>query len=293
MSLTDFTLNLADAILNLAALLLWFNWRATRFDPLVRTSVSSLAGTLRRAEPQRWKGWQIFVGLFGLLVLRGLFYIMLGPAVNWTPKLDLGPVVPNFRSGFFWPTMLYSFLSFIRALAIVYFWLLVLVMVNRNVPESDPFQRLVRLNLGSVARWPWPIQLFLPLVLVGCAWLAFHPLALQLGITIPVSSKAHLFEQALLVGGATYLTLKYLLPIFFILYILTSYVYLGNNAFWEFVNGTARNFLLPLRLVPLRVGRMDFAPVLGILIVFLLLVWPVPLLFARYLAAHQIVLWPR
>jgi uncharacterized protein YggT (Ycf19 family) len=293
MSLTDFTLNLADAILNLAALLLWFNWRATRFDPLVRTSVSSLAGTLRRAEPQRWKGRQILVGLFGLLVLRGLFYIMLGPAVNWTPKLDLVAVVPNFRSGFFWPTMLYSFLSFIRALAIVYFWLLVLVMVNRNVPESDPFQRLVRLNLGSVARWPWPIQLCLPLVLVGCAWLAFHPLALQLGITIPVSSKMHLFEQALLVGGATYLTLKYLLPIFFILRILTSYVYLGNNPFWEFVTGTARNFLAPLRLVPLRVGRMDFAPVLGILMVFLLLVWPVPALFARYLAAHQIVLWPR
>lgn len=293
MSLTDFTLNFADAILNLAALLLWFNWRSARFDPLVRTSVSSLAGTLRRAEPQRGKGWHILAALFGLLVLRGLFYVMLGSAVNWTPKLDLVAVVPNFRSGFFWPTMLYSFLSFIRALVIVYFWLLFLVMVNRTLPDSEPIQRLLRLNLGSVARWAWPVQVLIPLIVVGGAWLAFHPLALQMGITSPVSSKTHLFEQALLVGGATYLSLKYLLPVFFILYMLTSYVYLGNNPFWEFVTSTARNLLSPLRRVPLRVGRMDFAPVVGIVIVVLLLVWPFPSLFGRYLSAHKIVLWPR
>ena len=43
-------MTLIDFILNLAALLLWFNWRAARIDPLATATPSTLAGTLRRSH---------------------------------------------------------------------------------------------------------------------------------------------------------------------------------------------------------------------------------------------------
>ena len=42
-------MGIVDFILNLVALLLWFNWRTARFDPLAGSTPATLAGTLRRA----------------------------------------------------------------------------------------------------------------------------------------------------------------------------------------------------------------------------------------------------
>jgi uncharacterized protein YggT (Ycf19 family) len=47
-------------------------------------------------------------------------------------------------------------------------------------------------------------------------------------------------------------------------------VYLGAHPIWNFVNTVGRWLLQPLRPLPLRLGRMDFAPVLGIALVFAL-----------------------
>ena len=52
-----------------------------------------------------------------------------------------------------------------------------------------------------------------------------------------------------------------------LLHLLISYVYLGNSKVWTFVEGTARNLLQPLRSLPLRVGKADFAPITGIALV--------------------------
>jgi uncharacterized protein YggT (Ycf19 family) len=53
------------------------------------------------------------------------------------------------------------------------------------------------------------------------------------------------------------------------LYLLNSYVYLGNHAFWSFVTATGRRVLTPVRQVRLRVGKVDFAPVVMIAVIFL------------------------
>jgi uncharacterized protein YggT (Ycf19 family) len=284
---------LIDFILNVAGLLLWLGWRSTRFDPLVRTSVSSLAGTLRRAEPQRWKGWQFLAALAALVFVRGLFYWQIGAAVSWTAKLDLLAVVPNFRlrSGYFWPAMLYSILSLGRVLIIFCFWLLFLVIVNRPAADSDPVQKMLRLHVGRVARWPWPIQLFLPLLLVAALWSALHPFLMRVGVTNPVSSNINLLGQGLLIGGGLYLSLKFPVSAFLLLHLVASYVYLGASPFWDFVSSTARNLLTPLRSIPLCFGRWDLAPLAGTGLVLLLLHW-MPKLIAGYLAAHKLTLWP-
>ena len=81
-----------DFILNIVGLLLWFNWRGARFDPFNRGMPATLTGTLRRAEPLRFKQWFLPIILIALLAIRALFYAQLGPAVAWTPALDLGAV---------------------------------------------------------------------------------------------------------------------------------------------------------------------------------------------------------
>jgi uncharacterized protein YggT (Ycf19 family) len=283
---------LIDFILNLAGLLLWLGWRSTRFDPLVRTSVSSLAGTLRRAEPQRWKGRQFLVALAALVILRALFYWQVGSAVSWALKLDLVAVVPNFRSGYFWPAMLYSVLSQSRMLIVFYFWLLFLVMINQPATDTDPVQKMLRLHVGRVARWPWLVQAVMPFLLVAGLWFVLHPLLMQTGVTYRASSSLNLLAQGLLISGALCLSLKYLVPAFLLLYLIASYVYLGSSPFWDFVGTTARALLRPLRSLPLRFGRWDLAPLVGTGVVLLLLHW-IPNLVAGYLALHKLTLWPQ
>lgn len=284
-------LPLVDDILNLAGLLLWLSWRSTRFDPLVRTSASSLAGTLRRAEPQRWKGWQFLAAVVSLVAIRALFYWQISEGVNWIPKLDLVAVVPQFNSDYFLPTLLYSVLSLARVLVVFYFWLLFLVVLNRHAPDSNPVQKMLRLHVGRVARWPWPVQLVLPVLLVAILWFALHPVLMKLEVS-PASSSLHLLGQGLLIGSPLFLSLKYLLPPFLLLYTISSYVYLGASPFWDFVASTARTMLAPLRALPLRLGRLDFAPLVGIALVLLLLEW-LPRFAAYELTKHALTLWPQ
>ena len=283
---------LIDVILNLAGVLLWLSWRSLRFDPLVITSPATLVGTLRRAEPRRLRGWQLLAGLAALLLLRALLYRQIGPAADWTPKLNLYFVVLAFRSDLWLPVTFYSVLSFARVLIVCYFWLLALVMINRRNPETDPLLRMLRLHLGPVARWPLLVQLLLPLMLVTALWIAQHPLLMHLGVTTRVRSNAHLVEQGLLIGTTLYFSLQYVLPVFLFLHLIATHVYLGANPFWDFIGSTARNLLAPLRRLPLQVARFDFAPVVGAALIFLLLHW-VPSLIVAKLAQNNLSPWPQ
>ena len=266
-------MGLIDFILSLAGVLVWLNWRSIRFDPLVKTTPATLVGTLRRAEPRRRKGWHLLAGLAGLLVLRAVLYHLIGPEADWKPKLDLFFVVPPFHSHVFLHALLFSLLSFARMLIICYFWLLMLAVINRWNTEPDPLQKTLGLHLGPVARWPWPVQVLLPVVLVAGLWFALHPLLMYLGIVDRVRSLAVLAEQGVLIGLALYFSLQYLLPPFLLLHLVASYVYLGSSPVWDFVRATARNLLAPLRWLPLRVGRLDFAPVAGVILLLFLLHW--------------------
>jgi len=105
-------MSLIDFILNLAALLLWLNWRAVAYDPLATASPATLVGTLRRAEPARVKRWHFLAALGGLLLLRAWLGWQLGPALDWTARLNLVATRVAFKSDFFALMLLYSVLSF-------------------------------------------------------------------------------------------------------------------------------------------------------------------------------------
>jgi hypothetical protein len=281
-------MDVIDSILNFAALLIWFNWRSLRFDPLARTSATSLAGTLRRAEPRSTRGWQMLLGLALLLFLRALGYWLLGAPVEWTPKMHLGVVVLAFRADAFGAMLLYSGLGFVRLLLIVYFWLLAFAVCNRKVSEPDAVLRLMRLHLGRVLRLPRPVLLLaLPLGVAGL-WALLHPILVWAGVLASVQSLAHLLWQGLLLSLALVLTLKFVLPVILLLHFVTSYVYLGGSPFWDFVATTARGLLALLRWLPLRVGKLDLGPLAAIVLILAVLHW-VP----TELAKRGFATWPQ
>ena len=104
-------MGLLHFILNVAALLLWVNWRGMGFKEYVPYR-STLIHTLRSAETRPLGRWRYLAALVGLLAVRGLLYQQVGAALKWVPVIDLGVLVVPFRSDQPWRMTLYSFLGF-------------------------------------------------------------------------------------------------------------------------------------------------------------------------------------
>jgi len=122
-------------------------------------------------------------------------------------------------------------------------------------------------------------------------WIALHPLLVGLAVVAKVHSGNHLVQQALLVSGGLVLSLKYLLPAFLILHLVSSYVYLGSSPFWEFISRTSTTITAPLRKLPLRLARVDLTPVLGVILILCVLEW-LPNLTLSKLSAANLSTWP-
>jgi len=258
---------LIDFILNLAALLLWLNWRTVRFDPLGRRTPATLIGTLRRAEPRRLRRWHLLAVLGGLLLLRAVLYWQIGAGVGWAAgRLNLGIIELSFRSDSFGRILLFSLFSFGLMLGAFYLCLLLLSILAG--PEPPPFHRLVRMPLGVIDRWSRGVKFFLPLMVVAALWWLASWLLAWLQVIPPPVSPAHHLEAALVIGLGSYLCWKYIIGALLILHLLNSYIYFGKHPVWPYVNAEAQTLLLPLRAVPLRAGKVDFAPLVGMVLVF-------------------------
>ncbi len=263
-------MTLVNAILNIAVLLLWISWRASRFDPLARPMASTLVGTLRNAGAARTRDWTYPLVIVGLLLLRAVFYWQVGPTLNWTPRLELPGTLLPFRSDFLDRTLIFSLLSFGNLLAPLYLWLLFLAMINRRMPDDDRWQRIVRLNLWPLARWHWALQLFLPMLATVLIWLALR-LLLQRVQALPMAPfSAWWLAQGWFVWANWFLTVKYLIAVLLLGHLVNSYVFLGAHPLLEYANASAVSMLRALRWLPLRAKRVDFSPVVGIALVFAL-----------------------
>jgi uncharacterized protein YggT (Ycf19 family) len=180
----------------------------------------------------------------------------------------------------------------VRVLVIFYFWLLAIAVLNRRETNPDPLQKLLLLQLGRPARWPWFVQLLLPVFVIAILWMLAHPLLVYIGVTTPVRSDTVLLAQGAILSLFVYLSLKWLLLAFLILNVAVTYVYLGTNPAWEFVNTTSRNLLWPLNRVSLRLGKIDLAPVIGIVLIVLLL-HLLPNFLIHELDRRNLTVWPQ
>jgi uncharacterized protein YggT (Ycf19 family) len=268
-------MGLLDFILNLVGLLLWFNWRAARFDPLSKSTPATLAGTLRRAEKTSLKVWHLPLGILVLLVVRALFYNFIysefGSALNWAGRVDFGVISVPFcgKTSSLFTMLLYSIYSFGVTLGVFLMWALLLSVLKTNAPENDSLRLLLRLHLGDVERWSWLTKSILPLLIITPLWWVGSWLLTHWTILPPVTGAAQRAEQAILVGLGSYLAWKYLIVGALFLYFVNSYVYFGKQPFWQHLEVVGRLLLWPMRRLPLRFGKMDFSPLAGIGMVLL------------------------
>ncbi len=268
-------MGLLDFILNMVGLLLWFNWRATRLDPLSKSTPATLAGTLRRAEKTSLKVWHLPLGIVGLLISRALFYNFIysefGSALNWAGRVDFGVISVPFcgKSSSLFTMLLYSIYSFSVTLGVFLIWVLLLSILKTDAMENDSLRQLLRLHLGKAERWPWIMKAFLPLLVITPLWWVGSWLLTSSSILPPVSGMLSRIEQSALVGLGSYLAWKHLIIGTLCLYFVSSYVYFGKQPFWQHLEVIARLLLTPLRSMPLRLGKIDFAPIVGIGIILL------------------------
>jgi uncharacterized protein YggT (Ycf19 family) len=267
-------MGIVDFILNLAGLSLWLSWCSARLDPLARRpSASTLIGTLKRAEPRVMASWYLPAGLVILLVLRGVLYYEIGPAVDWNPSIELGAIAVPFRSQLLGRILLFSFVSFGVLLWVVYSWLLLLPLLVGETPPVEPVNRLVAQHLGPLSSLPAALKALLPWFLSAMVWFGASFVLVQWKLIPAPLSFMHRVEQSMVLGMGVYLALKYFLGTVLFLYLLSSYIYLGNHFCWDFVAAAGQRLTTPLRRLPLRVGKVDFAPVLLLAILFLVAQW--------------------
>lgn len=266
----DCDMSLIDWMLNLAGLILWLGWRNAPPAGKVRSQGISIAATIKQMETVRPRTWLMPVCLLALITLRSFFYWHIGTALDWIPHLPLEVVDLKFRSDFLGRIFLFSFLSFAFFLATFYFGLFMLSAVNRNITDNDPVQRWMRTQLGWVEKTPAAVLVIMPVILSGMAWAALSPPLVWMGLLPQPFSGGHLMQQAIVVGMGSILVWKYLVAALLVLRIANDYVFLGDLAFWRFVNATSHNLLKPISWLPLRAGRVDFAPVAGVVLVMTL-----------------------
>ena len=269
-------MSLINSILNVVALLLWLNWRSLGLAGASRSAGISLLATLKETSAHGAGRWLFLLALAVLLALRSVFYWQIGAAVNWTPNLSLSVVVLPFRSDFLGRIALFSLLSFGQLLLGFYFWLFLLSAVNRNIADRDPVQKMVRLHLGWLDRGPAVLKLLLPWLVGAALWAGLNPVFVRLGLLPAPISGVNLSEQAFVVGASTLLAWKFLLLGCLCFHFLNAYVFMGDLALWKFLNATAANLLRPIAWLPLRLGRLDLTPVVGIALVLVITEMGVP-----------------
>jgi uncharacterized protein YggT (Ycf19 family) len=222
--------------------------------------------------------------LIALLFVRAFVYGQIGSKVNWTASLDLTAIVLPFRSDLLSRMFLFSLLSFFVALAVVYASLLLLSVINEKSRTTDYFSRLITFQLGWVGNWLWPIRFLLAPISAALLWMAVSWLFVKLGIIPPTKSAAHAWQIAAVMALCILISWKYVLLLFLGLHLMNTYVYLGNSSFWQFVTLTGNRLCLPLRWLPLRIGKIDFAPAILIVAV---------LIGAHYAGIHLVQFYRR
>ena len=258
-----------DFILNLAALLLWINWRSLPFDPFTKRTPATLVGTLRRAAPSRFRRWHLLAAIGALLLVRALFYWQIGSAVSWVGQLDLGVISPQFNSK--WPDyiLLFSVLSFALTLGTFYLSLLLLSILNNpKAADPSPVHRLIKTQLGGLDDWPRWAKASAPFAVMATLWWLFSWWFEWLGIIPPFVSPWHRIEVALVIGLGVYPAWKFIAGGLLVLRLLNTYIYFGKHPLWDYVNETSETLLRPIDAIPLRLGKVDFRPVVALGLVF-------------------------
>ncbi len=253
-------MDLIHFILNAAAMLLWLSWRSYRFVPANDFRGGTLLSTLKKTERGQFNRMTLLTSLITLLGLRAIFYWHIGPSVQWAPRMDLAVISIPFRCDYFDRMVLFSVLSFLSWLGVFFFWLILLQLINDRGADANPWHAIVRRHLGWVAVLPVWLRILFPAVVAYLLWLIFSKYFGYLRILPDARNASVWLTQGLVVSLSVYLLAKSLVVSVLVLYLVNSFVYLGNHAFLAYVNTTAQRMLKLVQWLPTRAGKFDFAP---------------------------------
>src|SRR5690349_18226407 len=140
-------------ILDIAALLLWIDWRSGRVVAIKTGQVTiSITNSIRETEKSRFRGLGSLAGLILLLLARPFIYWSLGSSLEWTPRINLLALSIPWRTDLLGQLFIFSFLSFGCTLGVFYSWLLLLSSVNTDIAENDLVHRFIKFQLGWAAK---------------------------------------------------------------------------------------------------------------------------------------------
>lgn len=251
----------------------WFLWAGAFVFPryAVRSSQPlTLLSTLRQESTPTYGRFFLLGGLVLLLGLRALAYWNFIPEGAPKPAVEFGLVSVSYLSERLVHMLIYSFSSFVIFLYGYYVLVFGLSITCRQRTRVNSIENLINQQLGSAAYWHPGLKV----LALGCTgaglWIGFGLLSLQIGVLPEEWTLGVLFMQSPIVA-ASFWTL-YLVAIMAVigLYLLNSYVYLGEKVVWKFIDETAKFYLSGLRQLPLVFGRIDLAPMLGLLLYWLL-----------------------
>lgn len=258
-----------DLLLNLIGLVLLLAWRTAGRPAQVR-GAGTLLSNLKPAESRATKRWGYLVALGGLLLARPLLYSAIATGLNWTPMIGLGSTALAFRADDPGRLVLHSLLGFgwvwVNAVA----WATVLIALTCLEREPEGWSKVLREMLGWLGRGPVWLQLPFPWLAAGVAWALLTFPLVSLGILPRIPPGPELAMQSAVVGASVWLSLKWLLVGILLLRLINTYIYFGNHPLWDFIHRIGGLLIRPLGWLPVRLGKLDFTPLVAAAIVWAL-----------------------
>ena len=260
-------MQIIDFIHNIAAWILWVNGWMQLHNPTEIQRPLTLLGTLVGPSRRIGSAWIYFGGFLLILLVKVLLLHYLGAPIDPTLSMNFMLLVVYFKtaslSSMFWMAVA----SFLKFAMIAYIWLWFLSRLSpRNGAEN--IVNGLGASLGFLQSRHWLIQVLLLLTFGFIGWVFLAIVFGWQGILPVVSDVPHLLWQALCISICAWLGLYYLIILLMLLYLIHSYVHLGNWEGWDWVDEVAGKLLSPLSRLPFQWASIDFAP-----LVILLLNW--------------------
>jgi uncharacterized protein YggT (Ycf19 family) len=260
-------MSIVHAALNIVGILLWIVGMSVPHASTNLTPGISRVSLVRPAGGPAGRRWNWLLAIAALIFGRAFLYNAISGYAGWSPSLRLHLIAPTFRGDHFFRMLTFSTLSFFNALFTFLSALLLLSVLSRKLSGNDFWPRWIRLTLGPLERLPVPAKLAFPFVAMMLAWLGMQWLLPKFG-TIPAAiSTTVTLQRGSLIAAAGYLDWQFVIVGLLALFVINSYVYLGTGSLWNFVAHTGGVLLRPLQFLPLRLGRIDLAPVIAVAIV--------------------------
>ena len=265
-------MGILDLTLSVLAVLLWANWQmeVSASQKKRVTDLGHVGRTIsHNAEPA--SSWKTMLLLMAILFLRPFIYWQIGMGIDWNAMLKFGAVSIPFRSDNLLLMTLFSLAGFIQLLLIFYSWILFLGLMKYgdNVNEKNLLHKSIHVFTGPILKWPVVFRVLLPGLITIPLWIIFC-LILEKANIFPVQTFKSIFCESLVMGLCAYLPWCHLMALLIFIYILNSYFYLTSSPIWNYLHSFTHRILTPLYFLKLQIYKIDFTPVAGMAIVFLI-----------------------